>query len=32
MGQFLFDVLDFLDEVDIVFVQFGLGVDDGDDS
>lgn len=32
MGQFLFDVLDFLDEVDIIFVQFGLGVDDGDDS
>ena len=30
--QFFLDVLDLLYEVDIVFIEFGLSVDDGDDS
>ena len=32
MHKFFLDVLYLLDEIDIVFVQFGLGVDDGDDT
>jgi hypothetical protein len=30
--QFFLDVLDLLYEVNIVFIEFGLSVDDGDDS
>lgn len=32
MHQFLLDVFDFLDQVDIVFIEFGLSIDNGYDS
>ena len=32
MHKFLLDVLYFLDEIDIIFVQFRLGVNNGDNA